>query len=447
MLQNVKPGAKTFEFQLQDAKTLFIFIYTLLIVLSAENQKEVFCMEKMNIEMKQLLDGMEAYWLEKGYASTTIKVYRRIWDDLAHFCEGMDKDGQISIESCQSYLSDWKHNTTWKASDANEKNAVRSIRLVIAYISGTGLSYASRSAIAPPQFLGIAETYLASLVSRGEAKSSQTTKISRVKQFLVYLDSIGKVDFAQVDRDTLLGFMEYLASKYSPRAKSGILYTLRGFLGYCENIGSIKDKLSAIIKGIHVNPNETIPTVFSTVEVRHLLETVDRGSAKGKKRYAILILAAQLGLRAIDIIRITIDDIQWDQSLLEFTQKKTGTVVRLPLMDSVKNALLDYLVNCRPETPHRELFVRDCPPIAPYVKSAMIYRIVSEQVKSAGISCSGRHCGPHALRHSFASAMLGNETPLPVIASALGHINTKNTMNYLRVDIGQLRRIALEVPQ
>ena len=404
-------------------------------------------MNRTDTEIRRQLIVMESYWIKNGYAMSTIKIYRRVWNDLARFCVESGDGNQISTKLCESYLLDWKRNTALKTSDANEKNAGRSVNLAVAYIWRTGPVYAKRSVVAPPKFRDIAEAYLRSLASNGEAKSSQRTKASRVKQFLMYLDAIGVTDFEHVDRNTILGFIEYLAGKYSPRGRGGILYTLRGFLGYCESCGLIKDTLSSMIKGIHVNPNETIPSVYSKMEVRRLLESVDRSSAKGKKRYAILVLAAQLGLRAIDIIRITISDIDWDQSILEFSQNKTGTIIRLPLMGNVKNALLDYLENCRPETSFTELFIREKAPIAPYLKSAIIYSIVSKQIKAAGLISGDRHRGPHALRYSFASAMLEDETPLPVIASALGHVNTKNTTNYLRVDITQLRRIALEVPQ
>ena len=64
----------------------------------------------------------------------------------------------------------------------------------------------------------------------------------------------------------------------------------------------------------------------------------------------------------------------------------------------------------------------------------------------AGIHTTGKRHGPHSLRHSMATGLLEDGTPLPVIAAALGHNSTKNTSRYLRIDIERLRSIALEVP-
>ncbi len=64
----------------------------------------------------------------------------------------------------------------------------------------------------------------------------------------------------------------------------------------------------------------------------------------------------------------------------------------------------------------------------------------------AEIATTGKRHGPHALRHSMASSLLEEETPLTLIAAALGHNSTKNTSRYLRIDMERLRMVALEVP-
>ena len=57
----------------------------------------------------------------------------------------------------------------------------------------------------------------------------------------------------------------------------------------------------------------------------------------------------------------------------------------------------------------------------------------------------GKKKGSHTLRHSLASRLLEHEIPLPVISEILGHTTTETTMTYLRIDIAELRKCALEV--
>ena len=66
---------------------------------------------------------------------------------------------------------------------------------------------------------------------------------------------------------------------------------------------------------------------------RQALGAVDRSSAKGKRDYAILLLACRLGLRAGDIRTLKLDQLHWEDSTIEITQSKTGTPLSLPLTE------------------------------------------------------------------------------------------------------------------
>lgn len=75
-----------------------------------------------------------------------------------------------------------------------------------------------------------------------------------------------------------------------------------------------------------------------------------------------------------------------------------------------------------------------------------IHQIVSKYFDKAGIDISERKHGPHAMRHSLASNMLHNNTPMHVIKDVLGHSNINTTRMYLNIDVDSLRELALEVP-
>ncbi len=71
--------------------------------------------------------------------------------------------------------------------------------------------------------------------------------------------------------------------------------------------------------------------------------------------------------------------------------------------------------------------------------------LVHNHLVKAGIQLEGRKSGSHALPHSLAKRLLEHKIPLPVISEILGHTNTETTMTYLRVDINELKKCALEV--
>jgi len=104
-----------------------------------------------------------------------------------------------------------------------------------------------------------------------------------------------------------------------------------------------------------------------------MLETARR---RGVLRYldhaAIFLLIATCGLRASEIVSLTLDDVEWRARRLRIRQRKTGGVLWLPLTDEVATTLLDYLREGRPQLavrryrrgfqtesrPYREVFLR-----------------------------------------------------------------------------------------
>lgn len=80
------------------------------------------------------------------------------------------------------------------------------------------------------------------------------------------------------------------------------------------------------------------------------------------------------------------------------------------------------------------------------ISNSQMHRFISNYFKKARIDISKRKHGPHALRHSLASNMLQNNTPMYVIKDVLGHTNLNTTKIYLNIDFETLRQFALEVP-
>jgi integrase len=129
--------------------------------------------------------------------------------------------------------------------------------------------------------------------------------------------------------------------------------------------GILQKDLSAALPQIRVPRDAKIPSVWEQELIVRLLEAVDRSSTKGKRDYVILLLACRLGLRAGDIRTLKLDQLHWEDSTIEITQSKTGTALRLPLTGEVGDALIDYLKSGRPQTTHREIFLKVNPPFDP----------------------------------------------------------------------------------
>jgi integrase len=182
--------------------------------------------------------------------------------------------------------------------------------------------------------------------------------------------------------------------------------------------------------------------------VERLLKVVERSSPRGKRDYAILLLACRLGLRLGDIRTLRLDDLKWDTAAIEITQSKTGAPLCLPMTEELGQALIDYLKSGRPQTAHRELFLRAQPPFTPFAEDGHFYYIVKYWRELAGIRFrSNQHCGLHSLRHTLATQLLREHTPMHVISEILGHATTASTMIYAKADVESLRAAALNTEE
>jgi integrase len=144
---------------------------------------------------------------------------------------------------------------------------------------------------------------------------------------------------------------------------------------------------------------------------------------------------------------MTFDSIKWEKNTIEIVQQKTGETVVLPLLNDVGEAIIDYIRFARPVSESKTLFLKINAPNDAMLPTTIHHR-VHTRLKEAGISIPpGKKHGPHALRHSLASALLEANVPMPVISEALGHSNTESTSVYLKIDLNRLKLCALEVPE
>jgi integrase len=177
-----------------------------------------------------------------------------------------------------------------------------------------------------------------------------------------------------------------------------------------------------------------------------MIGSIDRGNPRGKRDYALILLAARLGLRASDIANLTFSSFKWEKNTIEIVCKKTGEAAILPLLNDVGEAVIDYIRYARPKSGVNFLFLKlNAPNDVMYANS--IHHTVYTRLKGVGIHIPpGKKHGPHALRHSLASALLDNNVPMPVISEALIHTDIESTSTYLKIDISKLRECAVEIP-
>jgi integrase len=267
----------------------------------------------------------------------------------------------------------------------------------------------------------------------------------RIKELAIFLAFLRTRDIQSLDQLQPAELTAFVAfrPRLKPKTLSRIVSDVRSFLRFLTLRGILHRDLTHVLPTIRVPRDAAIPAVWDPELVVRLLEVVDRSSPRGKRDYAILLLACRLGLRAGDIRALTLDAFNWEADLIEFTQSKTGTPLQLPLTEEVGEALIDY-----PQTNYREVFLTLNPPFAPFAEYNNLYHIVTYWRQLAGIQFrSAQHGGLHSLRHTLATQLLRAETPFHVISEILGHATTASTLIYAKADVEALRGAALDTEE
>lgn len=278
------------------------------------------------------------------------------------------------------------------------------------------------------------------LEERGAAHVSYLTLQPILHQFLSDCFAGGTVDCARLTANDVIGFVRRYAYRHSPGRAKLLVTALRVFLRYLRQRGDIASDLAACVPRVAMWPGSTIPKFLSPNQVRQVLAQCDRNSATGMRNYAILLLLSRLGFRADEIVRLTLDNIDWETGHITF-RGKGGHEAQMPLPTDVGEAVVRYLQVGRPHSPCRRLFLRHAAPKTGFTNSGAIATLVRRAIIRAGINSQRK--GSHLFRHSLATRMVNEGSSLPEIAELLRHQSIETTNLYAKVDFHMLRSIAL----
>lgn len=223
-----------------------------------------------------------------------------------------------------------------------------------------------------------------------------------------------------------------------------VIAVLRSFLRFLASSGAAPVGLDQQLDSPRHNRGERLVRALPWNDVLTLLKAIDRSTEKGCRDYALLLLIAAYGLRRAEVASLSLDDIEWRAKVIRVPRPKIGAPLAVPLTDEVGAALLAYLRYRPTETHSRQVFLRVRAPGGP-IEPTAITDVFEFWAGRAGLRVPGLG-GPHCLRHGLAMHLLRQQTPLKTIGDLLGHRSVESTGVYLRLQIDDLRDVALPVP-
>jgi integrase/recombinase XerD len=246
----------------------------------------------------------------------------------------------------------------------------------------------------------------------------------------------------RLDRLAAADVSMFLARECPKRTVSGardLVSAVRSFLRYLHLVGRIDGPLVWALPSVADLRDRTLPRGLPPKAVKRLLASCDRRRLVGRRDFAILLLLSRLGLRAGEVARLGLDDVDWRRGLL-LIAGKGGRFDELPLPDDVGRALVSYLRR-RPSCQSRAVFVRVTAPRRELNRSTIGW-VVRAACDRAGLP----RVGAHRLRHTAATEMLRRGASLAEIGEVLRHREQKTTAIYAKVDRAALRPLARPWP-
>jgi integrase len=243
----------------------------------------------------------------------------------------------------------------------------------------------------------------------------------------------------------MIGAFTVTLAGYQVKTVEQKLCALRSFLRFAAGEGLAGTATAEAVPAVPSRKQSRIPSVWDAGEVARILEAVDGGNPCGKRDYAIILLATRLGLRSIDVKRLEFADFDWPGNRLSVAQSKTGNRIWLPLLKDVGWAVIDYVRNGRPASDCPQVFLRHTAPVGPFSDQEHLHQMVVKYARAAHVPVSEkRRRGMHSLRHTLATRLMENGTPVEQIADILGHQSVSSTGVYLKSSLGLLSRCALD---
>jgi site-specific recombinase XerD len=278
---------------------------------------------------------------------------------------------------------------------------------------------------------------------RGLSPATLLNYVPIARRFLTERFRTGPVRLRLLCAADISRFVLRHAHSFSPGRARLMVSALRAFLRFLHVGGEIAPDLAASVPSVANWRLSTVPKYLEPEQVERLLRACDRSRSAGRRDYAILLLLARLGLRAAEVVSLTLDDIDWRAG--ELTVRGKGLrQARLPMPRDVGKALATYLRQDRPRRPTRQVFLRMRAPLRGFASSAAICTIVCRALARAGLQPP--HRGAHLLRHSLATRMLRHGASLAEIGQILRHRLPQTTEIYAKVDLGALHALAQPWP-
>jgi len=375
--------------------------------------------------LKQAVDDYLLWMISSGYADATIKNHERILNHFVDFiaCHKVGWDQVFSSANLHGFDQSTK----------TELVAVRGLRRYLVKQKRIVAPIEKEKYLLP----NVYEQYLNYYATTRQAGNSRIISIRRV--LFVFNGYLENIKLAALTIEQIDAFFAGFNANFTPSTCKVYRSIVRGFLSYLFHQRQIlKRDLAPLVVGAPMFAKAKPPTFLRSDELKRLFDNIDLSSQSGLRTYAMLQLAYTLGLRPIEICRITLDNISFRKAELSINWRKCHNPLKLPIAEVTIKAIAAYIIGARPQSDLRILFLSLMPPYGPITPTTVNYhfKVHMQKVNPAATA--------YWLRHTYAQNLLEAGVSLFEIKELLGHDSIESTRKYLLIHIKLMREVLFD---
>ena len=399
------------------------------------------------VAVSELVSGLDAELVRLGYKPSTMVWYRGCWHRMERFFASRGAQ-EFSLDLAMT----WVDQACGGFFDKEQAGTLKTTDVYLFRVAAMLDDFAIHGAVLRrySRTVGKLSVEQADVLARfqawlrdsGCAASTVRSYGPVAGEFLAFCARRGGL--AGLDAGVIGAFVATLAG-YQAKTVEHKLCAVRSLLRFAAGDGLADEAVLEAVPAAKPARQARVPSVWEPADVTKILQAVDRGNPCGKRDYAIILLITRLGLRGVDVKRLRFADLDWPGNRLSVVQAKTDHRVQLPLLKDVGWAIIDYIQHGRPRSDCPQVFLRHTAPIGPFSDQDHLHQILAKHARAAHVPLGEqRRHGMHSLRHTLATRLLEDGTPVEQIADILGHQEVASTGVYLKSSLRLLAQCALD---
>ena len=276
----------------------------------------------------------------------------------------------------------------------------------------------------------------------GLADTTRRQRIHIIRRLLLERFGDGEIDPEKLDPAVVRRFVLGEGRCWGAGAVRVAGGTVGCYFKFRKMLGDDVDRLLQAIPRAAYWRLAELPDVLSPTQIDAVLASFDDHLSSRRRAYAMVRCVTDLGLRCSEVVKLQLDDVDWRNGIIRIARTKTHFTDSLPLPAATGDAIADYLRHERPKTSNRAIFVRHVAPYDVPIRAG----VAKHAVIAAFARCGWDRTDPHVLRHSIASRLLSDGTPMKHIADILRHRSLDTSKIYTKIDFRRLSAVAMPWP-